>query len=255
MGYIKLDRKMLEWEWYRDPMTRLVFLHILLKANWKDGSFLGVKIPRGSMATSVKSLSEDNCATFQQTRTALKHLQKTGEITITRHSKFSIITVVNYSKYQSDNNHNDNHITTEKQAVKQSPNNSLTTIEERKKGRNKKEYIGAFKISENQILQSAFDDFIEMRKKIKKPMTERAITNMVAKLKRLSTDEYEQADILDQSTYHAWQDVYPLKTDFVSTRVRPQGTSAEVKEEEHEMTDEEWEAMYEPGGKMYVGDN
>jgi hypothetical protein len=26
-------------------------------------------------------------------------------------------------------------------------------------------------------------------------------------------------------------------------------------EQEHEMTDEEWEAMYEPGGKMYVGDN
>lgn len=66
---------------------------------------------------------------------------------------------------------------------------------------------------------------------------------MVAKLKRMSPDEYIQADILDQSINNSWQDVYPLKKDFVSTRQRPQisgNESNESVEEEKEMTDEEW---------------
>ena len=35
--YIKLNRKILKWEWYSDPNTRALFIHCLLKAKWRPG--------------------------------------------------------------------------------------------------------------------------------------------------------------------------------------------------------------------------
>lgn len=236
MGYIKLDRKMLEWEWYHNTNTKVLFLHCLLKANWKEAKFEGVTIPKGGFVTSYPHLAKQTGLSVQQVRTALEHLKSTGELTVYPHAKFSVVIVNNYIQYQDDNTVVNSLSTGNQQAI----NSLSTTIEEEKEGKKnkkKKEYIGAYLISENEVLQSAFNDFMEMRKAIKKPMTQRAITNMIAKLKRLSPDEYVQADILDQSINNSWQDVYPLKAGFVSTRVRPQ---KEVEPEEDEMTDEEW---------------
>ena len=56
-GYIKINRKILEWEWYRNINTKVLFLHCLLKANWKDGKFEGRGVKRGSFITSIKKLS------------------------------------------------------------------------------------------------------------------------------------------------------------------------------------------------------
>lgn len=55
-GHIKIDRRILEWEWYSDINTCRVFIHLLLKANWKDGRFQGTEVPRGSLVTSYSSL-------------------------------------------------------------------------------------------------------------------------------------------------------------------------------------------------------
>ena len=51
-GHIKIDRRILEWEWYSDINTCRLFIHLLLKANWKDGRFQGTEVPRGSLVTS-----------------------------------------------------------------------------------------------------------------------------------------------------------------------------------------------------------
>lgn len=35
-GYIKIYRQLLEWEWYDDIPTKVLFIHCLLKANFRD---------------------------------------------------------------------------------------------------------------------------------------------------------------------------------------------------------------------------
>lgn len=62
-------------------------------------------------------------------------------------------------------------------------------------------------------LADALKDFVEMRKAIKKPLTERAMTMIFTKLKKLSEDRKTQIDIINQSVLHNWQDVYELKGD------------------------------------------
>lgn len=130
-GHIKIDRRILEWEWYSDINTCRLFIHLLLKANWKDGRFQGTEVPRGSLVTSYNSLSKQTGLSVQNIRTAIKHLILTGEITSKQQAKFTVITVKNYDKYQLDNRVTNNFLTENQQAS----NKLLTTIEEGKKVR------------------------------------------------------------------------------------------------------------------------
>ena len=56
-NYIKLSRGLLEWEWYTDINTTRLFIHMLLKANWKDGNFKGTTVSRGSFVSSIGKLA------------------------------------------------------------------------------------------------------------------------------------------------------------------------------------------------------
>lgn len=137
-GHIKIDRRILHWGWYKNGNTLRLFLHLLLKANWKDGWFQGVEIPRGSLASSYQNLAEKTGMSIQNVRTAVKNLKSTGELTVTRCVKFSVFTIVNYDKYQTANTEPNIYLTDNQQAS----NSQLTTIEEdnkaRKKGRREK---------------------------------------------------------------------------------------------------------------------
>ena len=134
-GYIKIDRKILEWEWYQNEHTKNVFLHCLLKANWKDRNFKGKLIKRGSFVTSIKKISLELDLTEDEVRTAIRHLIDTGELTKQTTNKYSVITVSNYELYQDVPEQFPNNSRT---IPEQFPNNShsipkpFPTIEERK---------------------------------------------------------------------------------------------------------------------------
>jgi len=81
-GWIKIHRKMLEWEWYNDNNTKILFLHLLLTANHKDKKWQGKIIKRGQKITSIQHLADETNLTVQQIRTSLNKLKSTGEITI-----------------------------------------------------------------------------------------------------------------------------------------------------------------------------
>lgn len=98
--YIKLHRKFLEWEWYRNEHTKNLFIHCLLKANWKESKFEGNVIQRGSFVSSIDILASETGLTSDEVRTAIKHLICTGEITKQSTNKYTVFSVVNYDLYQ-----------------------------------------------------------------------------------------------------------------------------------------------------------
>lgn len=158
MDYIKLSRKITEWEWYSDINVSRLFIHILISVNWKDGRFQGVEIPRGSVATSYNSLASQTGLSVMQVRTAIKKLNLTGEITVKQHPKFSVITVNNYNTYQSDNKVNNTDVTQEQHRR----NTDLTTIEEGKKER-REEDIYSFSNEKPKELPSEEQIFTTIR--------------------------------------------------------------------------------------------
>ena len=98
--YIKLYRKLINWEWYQDVNTKSLCLHLLLKANWKDGSWQGINYKRGQLIASMNTLAAETGLTFEQVRTAIKHLKSTGEITYEKIPKGGLITVIEYNRFQ-----------------------------------------------------------------------------------------------------------------------------------------------------------
>ena len=117
-GYIKIDRNIVNWRWWNNRNTLIVFLTILLKANYKDLTFEGRTIHRGQFVTSTQSLAESTGLSTQSVRTCLMHLISTGEITSESTNRYRIITVVNYDKYQES---------TSKTAVNQQATNKQST--------------------------------------------------------------------------------------------------------------------------------
>jgi len=104
-GWIKLHRKMLQWEWYDDINTKCLFIHCLLKANIEDKKWRGITIKRGQLYTSVAKLSKELKLSSKQIRTAINKLEKTGEIirqkSANKGAKHgTMITVCKYEDYQ-----------------------------------------------------------------------------------------------------------------------------------------------------------
>lgn len=132
-NFVKIDRKILKWEWWDDINTFRLFMYMLLAAYWKDGKYKGQDIPRGSFPSSLSELSRETSLTENEVRTAITHLKRTGEITVKPHARFSVFTVKNYDTYQTDNTQNHEQTTDKPQTDntqttgKSHPINSLLT--------------------------------------------------------------------------------------------------------------------------------
>ena len=164
-GYIQLHRQMLEWEWYKDANTARVFIHLLLKANWKKGKWRGIEIDRGQLVTSRAHLAKECRISEQSVRTALTHLKSTGEITIETTNRYSLITIAKYDKYQSGgeaiNQQTDRQINQVSTNNQPTTNQQPTTIEERNKGIKKKgNHFSYPNEKKNDGLYQPDDDFI-----------------------------------------------------------------------------------------------
>ena len=66
--------------------------------------------------------------------------------------------------------------------------------------------------AEDDGLLNAYIDFFKMRKSIKKPLTDRAVSMLKSKLEELAPgDVQKKIAILNQSSFHCWQGVFELK--------------------------------------------
>lgn len=127
--FIKLYRSITEWEWYDDPITTRVFLHLLLTVEYKDKKYKGHKVSKGSRVCSYPKLSEETGLSIQSVRTAINHLKSTGELTVYKTPKFSIISIKNWGRYQGG-----------QQGNQQSANSQLTVNQQHPKNIRNKEY-------------------------------------------------------------------------------------------------------------------
>lgn len=99
-GFVKLYRKLLDWEWYTDANTVRLFVHCLLCANHRNNVYRGFTVKRGSFITGRKKLARELELSESQIRTALSKLKSTGEIVTQRVRYGSLVTLCNWGDYQ-----------------------------------------------------------------------------------------------------------------------------------------------------------
>ncbi len=250
-GWIKLYRQLQDCPiWYGERFSKgQAWVDLLMLANHSDkkimfnGDF--ITIQRGQYLTSMVKLSEKWKWNRKTVSSFLKLLENDNMITKVADNAKTLITIVNYGIYQSETEsvgqpitqHNGQPIgqlsTQPIGQQRDSPAGNLLGTNKNDKNIKNEEERKEFKEDKKQIedkqkkkeqtvyypndelLNSAFKEFLVMRNKIKKPIaTKQALTRMMNKIEKLSGGDNDLAiKILNQSTDHCWQDVYELKED------------------------------------------
>lgn len=133
-GWIKLHRKIVEWEWYTETSTFAVFMHLILTCNFKPTRWRGVELEPGETIKALITLAEETKLSLQTVRTAIKRLKSTGELTQRQHGKHRILKLKSYSAYQLANTEANNELTSNQQGT----NIESTLDKERKKEKKEK---------------------------------------------------------------------------------------------------------------------
>ena len=110
---------------------------------------------------------------------------------------------------QIDNNSRNN-IDTSGKNCDNSEKNDTKKSKENKSKVNKKEDVFLAYADGDTALLSALQDFAQMRKEIRAPLTDRAKKMILTELDKLSTYNAEKVEILNQSVMKSWKGVFPL---------------------------------------------
>lgn len=159
--FVKIDRNIIEWRWFKDSKVLHVFLWLLIKANIKEGHFKRDGIKRGSLATSNAHIAEGCGLTISNVRTALAALEETGEITRIIRNHYQVISVVNYESYQSDRSKTEGQLATNLDGNSQATRKQLATIKEYKNKRMERKKEGSLR-SDSPSGAKTLDDIPEM---------------------------------------------------------------------------------------------
>lgn len=84
----------------------------------------------------------------------------------------------------------------------------------------------AKRYAEDNALNDAIKDFVDHRKKLRKPMTDRAIELLISRLNNITSDVSEQISLINTAIERGWQTVYPSK----ETHAEPKKSNSKLQE-------------------------
>ena len=212
-GWIKLHRKLLDNPVVMKDSDHLaVWIYLLLNASHTEYPVLfggkKISLKAGQLITGRKSIASTLGISESKVRRILDLFEIDQQIDRQRSNKNSLVSILNWDKYQIfdqqiDQQATNKRPTSDQQATTNKNNKNIKNIKECK------EII----YSDVPELNETIIAFIEYRKSIKKPMSDRAITLLLGKLNKMSNSVQEQIEILNQSILNGWQGIFPLKND------------------------------------------
>ena len=126
-GWIKLHRKMREWQHYQRPSVRLVFEELLFCANTKPAWFHGIKVNRGETMVSIETICAYTGFARATVVAALKILEETKEIKRSKCWRGIRTKIVNFDKYQDNGSSESSIVRSSKTELLIEPQSELQT--------------------------------------------------------------------------------------------------------------------------------
>jgi len=226
-GWVAVHRQIQDhWLWGDKPFSKsAAWIDMLLLANYESKKFIFgnelTEVKQGEFITSEVKLMERWGWGKGKTRAFLDLLQSDGMIIKKSDRKKTTITIVNYSNYavyettnglQTDCEQTTNGLQTDTNNNYNNKNNDNNNKKkERKAATTYDEILSQIK---NDSLKDLYLEYIKMRKMIKAPMTDRALTMLIQKVNKLEPDNVDrQKQMLETAIMNNWKSVYPLKDD------------------------------------------
>ena len=212
-GWIKLHRKLLDNPVVMKDSDHLaVWIYLLLNASHTEYPVLfggkKISLKAGQLITGRKSIASTLGISESKVRRVLDLFEIDQQIDRQRSNKNSLVSILNWDKYQIFDQQIDQQATNKRPTTDQ----QVTTNKNNKNIKNIKECKEII-YSDVPELNETIIAFIDYRKSIKKPMSDRAITLLLGKLNKMSNSVQEQIEILNQSILNGWQGIFPLKSD------------------------------------------
>lgn len=191
-GWIKLHRKITDNPLYfSEPFTRsMAWVDMLLIANHTDNFFfkrgIRVDIKTGQTGYDLDTLSKRWKWSRGKVERFLQMLEKDEQIVRQKTNVTTLISIVNYKEYQTDDKAN--------RKANDKPNS--------KPNEHKQECIRNIKNEKELIL----DRWIEYRKQIKKPIKEATQETILAKMENFTEEQCKF--VIDNSIENGWQGLF-----------------------------------------------
>lgn len=110
-GYIRTWRKVLDSGWLKNHKLWVFWSYCLLKASHKEfDAIIGLQVVHlmpGQYIFGLRKASSETGLTIREIRTILDFLRKAGNLTIKTTNKFSVISIINWHIYQTEDSKND----------------------------------------------------------------------------------------------------------------------------------------------------
>ena len=221
-GWLKLHRELLDKPIWRQstPEQKVVLIALLCMVNhseneweWEGESY---KCKPGQRITSLDRIVEvcGKGVSVKNVRTALKRFEKLGFLADESSSTGRLITIENWGIYQAPDDLDGKETGRRMADERQTGGRRVASKEKMKKEKNegKEKKIEQILALAPPDMVPALEDFIEMRRTIKAPMTARALELLLTKLNELSGGRVEDSiAILNRSIENGWRGVWPLK--------------------------------------------
>ena len=141
--WFKVHRSIIESAVFEDAEVFKIWMYILCKASYYEHDAMFQKsvvhIKIGEFATGRKKIARETGISESRVYRALKILEQLGNINIKSNSKYSMISVVNWGKYQSDTQNLNIKFTTNAQQTNSKPTTSEQQTNTTKESKESKE--------------------------------------------------------------------------------------------------------------------
>lgn len=234
-SYVILSRMIFQSAiWRENPHVLKLFIYLFGNARHqkKAKKYPDFELKRGEILTSLSKLAEENeymeggrVRLWSRAKVGrmLEVLEEKGYITKLSDTYGTHISICNYEQYQNPKHYKADSVETlpdsDETGVIRDRDGSENNIKKEKKDKKGKKDTWSLpkslfeNLSEEYCIavDIAWEGFVEMRIKIKKPMTDRAKDLKVKKLLTMKVAGEDIVDILNNSTSNNWTDLYPSK--------------------------------------------
>lgn len=121
MTWEAISKSILNWKWYNDQTAKVLFLHLILKANTEEKMTESGIVKCGQFLTNSPHLEASLGLTRQEVRTGLRKLETSGDIAIQKVGKRMLISIQNHVIF-------DNILTWQKWGKNEGSNQSSTNL-------------------------------------------------------------------------------------------------------------------------------
>jgi hypothetical protein len=212
-GYIKVYRSCRSNPlWKEKPFSKWqAFEYLLMAAAYEPVVVLikgqMVHLERTQLIRATHTLANDWGWSIKKVRGFIKLLDNQKMATSKGTPQGTLITIENYNIYQGEGQSED----TQEGTAEGKQRASIGQQRRNKEVKEVKEVKELYRDLPIDLIEP-FTDYMEMRKKIKAPMTDRSVITILKKLNELSGGNTKKSiEIVEQATVNCWKSFYPLR--------------------------------------------